>query len=264
MSRRHRVLLAGLVLGLGLVLFVSVRPPVSAALPQTPVPTTSPGTTPPPLEGPGRDLYLRDCAWCHGSQGEGSGYGPSLMGVGAASADFMLSTGRMPIPGPKDQPDGASVPYSREEIDGLVGFVASLGLGPAIPDVNPAGGDIGEGASLYEENCAACHGSTGAGGALTNGLIAPALRSSTPVQVGEAVRIGGAGLRSGNMPQFGPDTLSDEQVDSIARYVAYLRSPDDRGGQNLGHFGPIPEGFVTWAVGLLSLVLVIRWIGTSD
>jgi ubiquinol-cytochrome c reductase cytochrome c subunit len=66
------------------------------------------------------------------------------------------------------------------------------------------------------------------------------------------------------MPKFGPDTLSDEQVDSIARYVEYLRDPDDRGGNDLGHFGPIPEGFAAWAIGLLALVLAIRWIGTSD
>ena len=50
---------------------------------------------------------------------------------------------------------------------------------------------------------------------------------------------------------------------SIVRYVEYLQHPRDRGGQNLGHLGPIPEGFIAWAVGLLALVLVVRWIGTT-
>jgi ubiquinol-cytochrome c reductase cytochrome c subunit len=186
------------------------------------------------------------------------------VGVGAASADFMLSTGRMPIAEPEEQPGPAEVPYSQRELQELVSFVASLGIGPPIPEVDMAQGDLAEGAVLYEDNCAACHGSIGAGGALTNGLIAPPLGDSTPVQVAEAIRLGGAGLRSGNMPKFGPDTLSDEQVDSVARYVEYLRDPDDRGGQDLGHFGPIPEGFAAWAIGLLALVLAIRWIGTSD
>jgi ubiquinol-cytochrome c reductase cytochrome c subunit len=265
MGRRSRLTAAVVVLGFGLLFFVSLRPGPSAGLAQTPVPASPTASmAPSAIGGPGRDLYLRDCAWCHGAQGEGSSYGPTLVGVGAASADFMLSTGRMPIPRPETQPQRAEVPYSRGEIDQLVAVVASLGQGPAIPAVDPAGGNLAQGANLYEDNCAACHGATGSGGALTNGLIAPALRASTPEQVAEAIRLGGAGLRSGNMPQFGPDTLTDDQVDSVARYVEYLRSPQDRGGEALGHLGPIPEGFVSWAVGLLSLVLVIRWIGTSD
>jgi ubiquinol-cytochrome c reductase cytochrome c subunit len=176
----------------------------------------------------------------------------------------MLSTGRMPIADPEEQPGRAAVPYSREEIDELVSFVASFGAGPPIPGVDLSRGNLTEGAVLYEDNCAACHGSPGAGGALTNGLTAPPLHQSTPVQVAEAIRLGGAGLRSGNMPKFGDDALTDQQVDAVAHYVDYLRDPDDRGGASLGHYGPIPEGFVAWAVGLLALVLAIRWIGTSD
>ena len=260
MRRRDGILACVAVLGLSLVLFATLRPGADGALAQTPTPSPTPIQVP----LPGRDLYLRDCAWCHGGVGEGSANGPSLIGVGAASADFMLSTGRMPIPRPEEQPEAAEVPYSRREIAELVSFVASLGNGPEIPEVNISRGDQAEGAALYEDNCAACHGSIGAGGALTNGLIAPSLRHSTPVEVAEAIRLGGAGLRSGNMPKFGPDTLSDQQVDSIARYVEYLRDPDDRGGNDLGHFGPIPEGFAAWAIGLLVLVLAIRWIGTSD
>ena len=59
------------------------------------------------------------------------------------------------------------------------------------------------------------------------------------------------------------DLLNDHEVDSIVRYVMYLQRPTDRGGQNLGHLGPIPEGFVAWMIGLLSLLLVIRWIGAT-
>jgi ubiquinol-cytochrome c reductase cytochrome c subunit len=186
--------------------------------------------------------------------------------VGTASTDFMLRTGRMPIPRPEQDPERAEVPYAEQQIDELVSFVASLGQGdgPPIPGVDISSGDIVEGALLYQEHCAACHGALGSGGALTNGLIAPALRQSTPIEVAEAIRIGGAGYLSGNMPRFGPEILPEEQLNSIARYVEYLRDPEDRGGQDLGHLGPIPEGFVAWAVGLLALVLVIRWIGTPD
>jgi ubiquinol-cytochrome c reductase cytochrome c subunit len=266
MSGRGRLAVAVAMVAAAMGFFAAIRPQPDRAAAQTPVPQATPTATPTfaPVALPGRDLYLRDCAWCHGSEGAGGSRGPSLIGVGAASADFMLSTGRMPIADPKEQPGRAVVPYSREQIEELVSVVASFGAGPPIPGVNLSRGNLAEGATLYEDNCAACHGSPGAGGALTNGLIAPPLNQSTPVQVAEAIRLGGAGLRSGNMPKFGEDALTDQQVDAIAHYVDYLREPDDRGGQALGHFGPIPEGFVTWAVGLLALVLAIRWIGTSD
>lgn len=175
----------------------------------------------------------------------------------------MLSTGRMPISKPEEQPQRAPVPYPPQDVEELVGFVAALGSGPPIPSVSTESGNLGQGAELYQENCAACHGATGSGGALTNGLLAPSLRLSTPVQVAEAIRLGGPGLLSGNMPRYGPETLTDQQVDSIARYVAYLRKPEDRGGAALGHFGPIPEGAVAWLVGLLGLALLTRWIGTT-
>jgi len=235
------------------------------AVAQTPSPgpiAAGPGAS--PTAGPGRELYLRDCAYCHGAQGEGGAQGPPLAGVGAASADFMLSTGRMPVSKPEQQTLRRPPVYTPEQIRELVAFVASLGPGgPAIPDVDPARGSLGQGAELYEENCAACHGSVGAGGALTSGLEAPSLIGSTAAQTAEAIRLGGAGYRTGKMPKFGPDLLNDHEVDSIVRYVEYLQHPEDRGGQNLGHLGPIPEGFVAWMVGLLALVLVVRWIGTT-
>jgi ubiquinol-cytochrome c reductase cytochrome c subunit len=212
-------------------------------------------------EGSARLLYLRDCAWCHGSQGDGTDTGPSLIGVGAMSADFMLTTGRMPIPEVEIQPRRKKPIYSPAQIEALVRYVATFGQGPAVPRVDPAAGGPGEGAELYEQNCAACHSSTGVGGALTSGLQAPSMVGSTPRQIVEAMRLGGAGLRTGKMPKFGPDVLDDQQVNSIVRYVQYLQHPNDRGGGNLGHIGPVVEGFVAWAGGLLILVLFVRWIG---
>jgi ubiquinol-cytochrome c reductase cytochrome c subunit len=267
MNGPGRLVLATALAGLALMYVEVVTHTDSRALGQvataSPTPSTLPTAAPTPPAGRGRDLYLRDCAWCHGAQGQGSVYCPLLVGVGAASADFMLSTGRMPITEAESQPQRAPVPYSPRDVEELVRFVASLGSGPSIPSVSVAAGDLGEGAELYQENCAACHGSTGSGGALTNGLLAPPLRSSTAVQVAEAVRLGGAGLRSGNMPKYGPESLSDRQVASLARYVEYLHAPEDRGGAGLGHFGPIPEGAVAWLVGLLAIVLLTRWIGTT-
>jgi ubiquinol-cytochrome c reductase cytochrome c subunit len=138
--------------------------------------------------------------------------------------------------------------------------VASFAPGPPIPRVDPASGDETLGLSLYQANCAACHGATGTGGALTQGLLAPSVLDSTPREIAEAMRLGGAGLLSGNMPRFGPEQLDERDVDSIVAYIEHLPR-EDRGGLSLGRVGPVAEGFVAWAVGMLALYLVIRWIG---
>ena len=206
----------------------------------------------------GRDLFVTGCSSCHGLDGRGTSRGPDLRDAGAASADFYLSTGRMPLADPDDQPERKPPAYSREEIARLVAYVASLGDGPAIP-VLPPGGTLAEGNRLYTDNCAACHSSAGAGGALGVSINAPPLWQATDVQIAEAIRIG-----PGAMPVFGPETLDDGQVASIVRYVSYLRNPDDRGGQPLGHIGPVPEGFVAWIIGLGAMLATAYWIGTRD
>ncbi|HKA03397.1 MAG TPA: cytochrome c, partial [Acidimicrobiales bacterium] len=54
-------------------------------------------TTPSPeLVAQGRELYVTGCSSCHGGNGEGTTRAPTLIGVGAASASFYLTTGRMP------------------------------------------------------------------------------------------------------------------------------------------------------------------------
>lgn len=239
----------------------------SSGLAQSPTPTPSSSVPAGPLTPqvtPGRALYQQDCAWCHGTQGEGTSRGPNLIGVGAASADFMLRTGRMPIVNVERQPQRKTPAYTPRQIAELDQFVASLGPGPPIPVADPRAGTLGEGSDLYQANCAACHSSTGIGGALTNGLQAPGLEDSTPTEIAEAVRLGGQGLRTGNMPKFGPDVLDQHQLDSVTRYVLYLQHPRDRGGAGLGHLGPIVEGLVSWAGALVLLVVLVRWIGTKS
>ena len=52
----------------------------------------------------GRSLFVTGCSSCHGLDGGGTRRGPDLTHAGAASADFYLSTGRMPLADPGDQP----------------------------------------------------------------------------------------------------------------------------------------------------------------
>jgi ubiquinol-cytochrome c reductase cytochrome c subunit len=233
-------------------LFVMLRP---AGAGESGAAGDPPGADDPSLVAAGEQLYLTGCVSCHGVGGVGTAEYPSLVGVGAASADFYLRTGRMPLAYPVPQPPEKPEAYSDEEIRQLVAYVASLGPGPAIPVVDPDAGDLAMGGELFRENCQACHNSQGIGGALSYGRQAPSLLHVEPTQIAEAVRIG-----PGQMPVFEPETLSDQDLNSIIRYIQYLQDPDNAGGLRIGSTGPVSEGFVAWLVGLGTLLLVIRWI----
>jgi ubiquinol-cytochrome c reductase cytochrome c subunit len=203
----------------------------------------------------GRELYLESCASCHGPDGRGSDYGPSLEHAGAAAADFELRTGRMPLHDPDAQTMRKPPAFSPEEIALIVGYVASLGDGPDIPAVDPSAGDLADGQELYTENCAACHGATGNGGAAGAGALAPSLHVATSLDVAEATIIG-----PGEMPKF---TFDDHERDSIAAYIRYLQTEDPPGGADIGGIGPVPEGFVAWVVGIGLLTTACYLIGTK-
>ncbi|HEY3140453.1 MAG TPA: c-type cytochrome [Acidimicrobiales bacterium] len=211
----------------------------------------------------GARLYATGCSSCHGSDGggveikDGGAGGPSLQHAGAAGAYFYLSTGRMPAASSTEEPKRKEPAYTPEEIDALVQYVASLGDGPELPRLDPANADLAEGGEVYRANCQACHSASGSGGALSYGRAAPALGSATPEQIAAAVRVG-----PGQMPVFGPDTLSKKDLNNLVRYVRYLDNPEDPGGLPIGRTGPIPEGFVAWMVGMVAFIGLVLWIGT--
>lgn len=234
---------------------------------------------PAPAEGQDVEaLYLRDCAVCHGADGRGTNRGPTLVGVGRASIDYYLSTGRMPLvaagrltqPGtpvaplpdrqlgdPEQTPRRRRPAYSAEVVRRLVDYTAELagGTGPDIPRVHPRGADVAQGGEMFRLQCAACHAWAGDGGALL-GREAPRLQPATSTQVAEAVRVG-----PGQMPAFGTAALSARQLDEVVAYVRYLDDPRDRGGNPLWHLGPVAEGAIGWVLGLGALLAAIRWIG---
>jgi ubiquinol-cytochrome c reductase cytochrome c subunit len=204
----------------------------------------------------GRELFREGCSSCHGPDGEGVPQrGPSLHGVGAAAADFYLSTGRMPLARPDQEPERARPQYSDAYIDALVAYVASLGGGPPVPSPNPAAGSVAQGQRIFAESCSGCHQIEARGGVVTGGF-SPSLQSASTRQIYEAVRIG-----PGVMPAFDRAQLSDAQLASVAKYVRLTRHPDDRGGWGISNTGPVPEGMVTWLLGAASLLVVARIIG---
>lgn len=237
----------------------------------TPTPSSQPAQgpgirdVPPPLApSPGQspvdrglELYQRGCAGCHGQSGGGSERGPSLLGVGPASTDFQLSTGRMPLAKPVKQPPRSQPAYDQQDIDALVAYIDSLATGTRgqpIPQLVDA--SLQSGRRLYLTNCASCHSSSGVGAVLPDGFVAPPVLDDTPQQVAEAIRVG-----PGVMPPFPSSALDDQKMSSIVRYVQAIPSHDAHGGWRIGSLGPLTEGLVGWVVGLGLLGVVIRLLG---
>jgi len=209
----------------------------------------------PQLRAQGFDLYESSCASCHGVALQGTpGTAPSLRDVGAGPVDFYLSTGRMPLEQPREEPNRNRPLFNRQQIDALIAYISQFG-GPAAPTADPSKGDIAYGLHEFTLNCAGCHQIVARGG-MSWGLQVPNLQEATPQEIAEAVRMGPY-----LMPRFDAKTIDQHALDSIARYVLWTRKPADAGGWGIYNIGPIPEGLVTWWIALAALVLTIRLIG---
>ncbi|KUJ54514.1 cystathionine beta-lyase [Streptomyces albus subsp. albus] len=209
----------------------------------------------------GKKLYAVGCATCHGTGGQGTTDGPSLVGVGSAAVDFQVSTGRMPA-----QQPGAQVPkkkniYTDAQIEQLSAYIASFGPGPVTPtkeQYNPEGADIAKGGELFRTNCAQCHNFTGKGGALTDGKYAPPLDNVDPKHIYEAMQTGPQ-----NMPSFPDTTMPEQEKQNIIAYLGAVNDSDKTdtpGGMELGGLGPVSEGLFGWIFGLGALIVVTIWV----
>lgn len=222
---------------------------------------------------PGEDaegLYAVGCQSCHGPAGEGvppgderlgalgvDGEGPALTDVDPGTIRFYLSTGYMPLSEPDEVPKRSDPEYDPFEIEALVDYVAAFGedSGEELPPVEPEQGDLAEGQKIFTESCAGCHQVLGEGGVIADG-VAPELRAATDQEVAEAVRAGPY-----LMPSFSEKEIGRSELDSLVRYVAYTRDPEDEGGWGIGHIGPIPEGLAAWLLTGIVLVGFARLVG---
>jgi ubiquinol-cytochrome c reductase cytochrome c subunit len=218
-------------------------------------PAASEGASVSQASGAGAAIYLHSCASCHGPQGAGTLDGPDIRNAGAALVDFVLRTGRMPLAAPNLQMQRGTPLFSDADRAALTAFVASLGSGPAIPNVDTQGADVANGRSLYVANCAACHGPAGGGGSVGGGFVAPNLDQSDAQTVAEAVITG-----PGPMPRF---SSSPDQLRDLSAYVIGLRTAPHPGGLTAPTVGPVTEGFIA-GIALLGLLLVARFIGVRQ
>jgi len=218
----------------------------------------------PALAALGQALYLQNCASCHGTEANGvpaagtTGAYPNLVGLGPATIDFWIESGRMPAADPRSVQAMRRVPrLTHDQALAVAAWINSLSPSyPYIPTVNVKAANVANGAALFALNCAACHTIEGDGDALARSTFAPSLRNIPATQVAEAIRTG-----PGNMPRF-TGNLSDFQVADIVKYVTTeIQHPRNPGGFGLGGLGPVAEGFVGLLLGVGLLALVGFWVG---
>ena len=207
----------------------------------------------------GKQIFLKGCSTCHGLNLEVSANAPALMGVGAASVDFQVGTGRMPVADMSAQIARKEPVYDEEEVAALAAYVASLAPGPAIPTDEQLNyerdGSTAEGGELFRNNCAMCHNFAGQGGALTQGKYAPTLMGVEAYHIYEALITGPQ-----SMPVFNDKTLTPEEKLSVIKWIKAAEAEPNLGGASLGRTGPVAEGLLVWILGLGVLIAVAVWL----
>lgn len=215
----------------------------------------------------GRDLFLANCATCHGQNGQGlidsdgNAIGPSLIGVGAAAVDFQVGSGRMPMQNSGPQAQRKPAQMNEEQTRQLAAYVASLGPGPSVPAAeytDASKGDPVAGGEIFRINCAMCHNAAGAGGALTQGKYAPKVIGLPAKHVYEAMETGPQ-----NMPVFNDSNLSAEDKRDVIAYLDALDRTGSPGGISLGSLGPVTEGLYAWTIVLSILIASAMWLAAK-
>ncbi|MCB9593976.1 MAG: c-type cytochrome [Sandaracinaceae bacterium] len=185
---------------------------------------TEPRTTPPEATGEGGALYAQYCALCHGEAGEGyaADNATRLRGqsfLTTASDDFLamsIARGR-PHTAMAGYSSNFGGPLEDPQIDAIVQHLrawqteASLDLGEA-----PLEGDAENGAQVFAQRCASCHGQLGNGGSAQSLNRWTFLSRATDPFLRHAIV---NGREETPMPAFG-DELEPQAIDDI---VVFLR-----------------------------------------
>lgn len=211
----------------------------------------------------GRGVYQKNCAACHGDQGQG---GVAAAG-GQPARDFRspqtageLTRERMVAAVTHGKPGTAMAGFagriSREDIDAVVEYVRAALMMPALPGISgasahaerPGGasradmrlpfpnrliGDAAKGRTFYLANCATCHGATGEG----DGPRAYFIRPKPRVLIDPAARVQfnrpvlyaaiAEGRPGTEMPAW-DKVLTPQEIANVAEFVyqSFIRPRD--------------------------------------
>lgn len=168
-------------------------------------------------------LFGQNCQACHGAGGIGGSGFPRLnddIWLWGGTADEIATTLRVGINSTHPDTHFAQMPafgrdglLSYPEISVLTAYVQTLGKG-VIPD------DPSEGAVLFQDNCAACHGEDARG---VEGTGAPNLADGDWVYGSDATSVRQTLIagRQGQMPSW-QSRLTEAEIRAMALYVEGL------------------------------------------
>lgn len=195
-------------------------------------------TPPPPDPGLGAQLYAQNCAACHGDQGQGrigatlDKDWPSIRPDLTVREIIRSGVSGSPMPAWSLAKGG---PLADAEIDAIVTYILSwqTGGGPVftprptvtrtapITPIPELQGDPNNGAALFSQNCAMCHGPDGQGrvGA-TLAKDFPGIRPDLMVRETIANGVSGSPMPAWSQSRGGP--LTETEIDDLAAFVLTL------------------------------------------
>lgn len=197
----------------------------------------------------GKALFAQNCAKCHGEAGQGISALLSMAGPNIQAEHDPGAVMTAVEVGPSHMPSFVYV-LTIPEMHALARYVTQQ-----IAVIPLGQGDLSDGGRMFRTYCAPCHRTAVRGGALAfTGINAPALTSDSAALVAGAIRWG-----PGPMPPFPSSLLSDQQVDSIVKYVQFVQHPPSPGGSPMNWYGSVAEGFAAWVI-LFALIFIAVWI----
>lgn len=174
----------------------------------------------------GMRLYSRDCAGCHGKDGQGNGPGAAGLSPRPTNlAEHEYTQDRLSF-ALWNGVAGTSMPAWRDfPLDDLAAIALAVrGLHSAQRESSPGADDLGAG--VYADHCAQCHGEKGAGdGPAGNEFaISPTSFRAQRLNLEATIRTLRDGVQGTPMAPYA-GRLSEAEIDAVARYAREFFQP---------------------------------------
>ena len=225
----------------------------------------------------GARVYAENCAVCHGADGQGrvgatlAKDWPSIRPDLKVRATIENGIAGSPMPAWSQKNGG---PLTDEDIEALVVYILSWETGgprvfpptptyiprPPVSPVPNVVGDPNQGAILYDQNCAVCHGADGRGrvGASLD-KVWPSIRPDLGIKSTISNGVMGSPMPAWNQENGGP--LAETEIDNLVAFILSLE-PAGEEIQPAPTPVPAPGPLADWFGILLAVVLFILavWI----
>lgn len=218
----------------------------------------------------GGELYVENCAMCHGLDGQGR-IGANLDAFPGIMVD---STLRQAI---SEGVDGSVMPawlqseggpLTDQEVDDIVSYIiqsfegtspiapAPTYVAPDIPPLPEIEGDPSLGAVVYQSNCTVCHGDQGQG--RFGRPLGQAWPANQPeVFIRQVIREGISGTVMPAWAQEFGGPLSEGDVDNVTAYILTLSPVSVSPTPSPSQEGPLSATVSLIAFGVIALIIVV-------